>query len=162
LPQPGQRLRQRAGQHDVPDRLGPGQPLHAADLGELGVDAADAGERVQVERDGGAQRDQDDLRQLADPEPHDEHRDQSEQGQHPDDLQQRVDGVLAEPAQPGDQGKQDGDAAADGETDRHPLQRDQHRVLQRAVGGGVARDQADGGVPDSGRRRQLVRRDQPG
>ena len=38
------------------------------------------------------------------------------------DLQQRVDPVLAEPAQPGDQGEQHGYGAADREADRHPLQ----------------------------------------
>jgi hypothetical protein len=37
LPQPDEHLRQRAGQHDMPDQLAPAQPEHLAELGQLGV-----------------------------------------------------------------------------------------------------------------------------
>ena len=95
LPQADQHLRQRAGQDDVPDHLGPAQAERLAGLGQPGVHAADARERVQVQRDRGAQRDQDDLGQLPDAEPHDEHRNQPEQRQGTQYLQQRIHGVLA-------------------------------------------------------------------
>ena len=53
-------------------------------------------------------------------------------------------------------------AGADREADGDPLQRDEHRALQRAVRRRVRGHQRDRGRPDLRGRRQLLRRDEPG
>ncbi len=71
-------------------------------------------ERVDVNGERHAERDQGDLRLLADAEPHDRERQQGEHRQRAEDLHRPVDEVLAEAEQPGDDGEQD----ARGDTDR--------------------------------------------
>ena len=86
-PEPGQRRGERAGQHDVPHQLPAGQPEHLAELAELGVDAADAREGVDVHREQRAEQDDEDLGQLADAEPDDEQRQQAEQRDRPSGVE---------------------------------------------------------------------------
>ena len=101
-------------------RWRPGQVQRLGGLEELAVDAADAGEGVQVERERHAQRDQRDLRRLADAHPDDEQRDQPEVRQRAQHLHRRVDGVLADPAEAGDHGEHQADEAPISEAERRP------------------------------------------
>jgi hypothetical protein len=115
LPEPDQRLGERAGQDHVPDERDPAEPQRPARLDEPAVHATDAGERVEVERERDPEGDQGHLGRLADPEPEDEQRDQPVERERPQHLHGRVDGVLAEPAEPGGEREHDRRDGADRE-----------------------------------------------
>ena len=83
-----------AGQDHVADQLRLGQAEDACGLDELDVDVADRAVDVQVHRERGAEGDDQDLRQLADPEPHDEQRDDRGERDGLQHLDGRVDQVL--------------------------------------------------------------------
>ena len=72
-----------------------GQAQGRRGLAQVGVDAAQRGDEVQVERDDDAERDERDLRRLADPEPEDEERHEAEQRQRAEHLHRRVDDRVA-------------------------------------------------------------------
>ena len=129
----------------MPDPLGPGQVHGPRRLGGLAVDPADAGQRVEVEREGHAQGDQGDLGGLPDAHPDDEERDQAEERQRAQHLHRRVDGVVADPAEAGDEGEHEPDGGADREAEADPLERHQDGRPEGAV-----LDQLDGPAEDLG------------
>ena len=140
LAQPDQCLGECAGDHHVPDPLRPAQAHRVRGLAGLAVDAPDPREGVQVEGERDAHGDQGQLRRLPDAHPDDEERDQAEVRQRAQHLHGRVERVLADPAEAGDDGQDQAERGADREADPDPLDRDE--------GGG-----AEGPVPDEVGRR---------
>jgi len=81
-------------------------------------------EEVQVHRYACAERDQQDLRQLIDAEPHDEQRQHREQRDRVQDLRDTVEHILAGAQKTAKHAGHDADGQADREANSRPLQRD--------------------------------------
>lgn len=127
---------------------------HLSGFYHFGIDLADRREGVQVEREDHPQRHQQDLGQLADPEPQDEQGDQAQVRQRADHLHGRVHRGF-EPT-----GQSDCRACADPDhpTQDQPLDNPDGGDLQR--GGELAvTDQLDSGLDDQRRRGQHILRD---
>jgi hypothetical protein len=92
-----------------------------SELAELGVHPADARERVDVHGEQRPEGDDDDLGHGPDAEPDDEQRQQAEKRDRPGQVEQRVEGVLADPAETAPDGEHDRDRDADEEANAPPL-----------------------------------------
>ena len=86
----------------------PAQAEHLRELTEPAVNATDAGVDVEVQGDSSGKGDKQHLRELPDPEPDYEHRDQAEQRQCPQHLHRRIESVLPEAAEAGHDGEPNG------------------------------------------------------
>ena len=108
--------RQRAGQDDPPEQRAAAKPVDPRHLDQAAVDGADAVEGVEVDREQHADRDQEDLGLLADPEPQDDQRDDREMRHVAQHLQRGVEQPLGRPRQmPLSSAEDEADAAADDE-----------------------------------------------
>ena len=105
------------GQHDAADRGEAAEPDRVRELEVPGIDRADRGERVDVHGEHHAEHDQRDLGAVPDPEPQHDQRLEPDDRQEPQHLHRRVDDVLAEPREAGDQRERGRERHAD----REPL-----------------------------------------
>ncbi len=131
-------VRQRARQDDVPDQAQPAQSDRARGFDQVGVDVADTGVGVEVEREGDAEGDQRDLRRLTDAEPDDEQRDEADERYCPDHLDRGVDEILTEPEQPGEQRQGDPDGSPEQHAGTDPPQRDPDRPWKITIADEIA------------------------
>ncbi len=86
--------RQRPGKDHPAEQFAVGHAVDASHLDQLRIDGADAVQRVEVDREEHAERDQEQLCRLVDPEPQDDQRDQRQMRDVAHHLQRRI-GQLA-------------------------------------------------------------------
>ena len=95
------------------------------------IDVSDRPEEVDVDGDGGAERNHRDLRELADPKPHDEQRQQRQKRDRVEDLDRAVEDLLAEARQAGEGARQPPYGHPDRQPDDRSDQRDAKVGAQR-------------------------------
>ena len=133
---------------DPVDELGAPDPEGPGRLDEARVDAANGAEGVDVDRHRHRERDQRDLGDLADAEPHDQQRHKGEVRNRAQHFHVRVDEVLAHPRQPRRQSQYQTQRDPERRPVSDPQQAGEQVLLQRPVG-----DQVGRGLDDSARRR---------
>ena len=115
--------RHHRGQQDAPHHGDPGQPEDAADLDDLAVDRHDRTHDAEIDREEHADRDQDDLRGLEDPEPENEQRHPGDRGNGAQRLQGRVDQPVRQRRIAGDRAEHGAGDDAEGKARDHPRER---------------------------------------
>ena len=129
------------------------QPLDAPEFEQLRIDLPDAQRGVDVDREGDAERDQEDLFRLSDAEPDDDQRQRSQERDRADHLHAAVDRGFGD-AREADQGAEhEADGAADRKAGSGAREADAE-IVQQASGG----RQLERGLDDLARCGENVRR----
>ena len=131
------------------------QAERAPGLEQLPVDVPQRGRHDRVDGEERADRDEDDLRLLADLEPQDQQRHPGERRHGADGAQRRREQDVAEAAEADDRAEGKADRRTEREADEHALRRDGDVLPEQAALGEV-----DGGEPHHLGRRQLRHRHQ--
>ena len=147
---------QRPGQDDPPEQREAAEPVDPRHLDQAAVDRADAVEGVEVDREGAADRHEEDLRPLVDAEPQDDERDDRQVRHVAQHLHRGVEDGLRRPRDAAEDAEHEADAAADEEALERAFGRDRRVGQQRAV-----REALPERGEDGARRGQQPARDQP-
>ena len=129
---PMRRCGRRPGQDHPADQAEAGHATRPGRLDEALVHAPDPVQEVEVQREDRPDRDQGDLRGLADAEPDDEDRHEGQVREHAQRLHRRVDHLLHDLQEPGGQAEQEAGGDADGEATHDAPEGDGEVLLQLA------------------------------
>src|SRR4051794_27789161 len=131
-PQSDEEAGQRAGDDHTPDEPGATQAERLAGLHEARVHGTDRAVGVDVHGERDAERDEEDLRRLTDPEPDDDERDEPEDRDRAEHLHRRVEKIIASSGQAREHREREARGHADDQPDRDTLERDEQVLLELA------------------------------